>query len=155
MGGKWLQLLKDVAPRVQRVGVFYNPPTAPGGGRYFLPSVETAARSLGISLMIAPVHSDAEIEEAIASLAHEPNAGIVVLSDGFMAVHRQAVFAAASKYKLPVVGHSRVWATDGAALSYGQDSVDIFRRAATYCDRVLRGERPNELPVQVPTKFEL
>src|SRR5262249_13787963 len=155
MGGKWLELLKEVAPRVQRVGVLYNPPTAPGGGRYFLPSVETAARYLGISLMIAPVHSDAEIEEAIASLARESNAGIVVLSDGFMAIHRQAVFAAASKYKLPVVGHSRVWATEGAALSYGQDRVDFFRRAAKFGDRVLRGKRPNELRVQVQTKFEL
>jgi len=154
MGGKWLELLKDVAPRVQRVGVLYNPPTAPGGGQYFLPSVETAARSLGASLMIAPVYSDAEIEEAIASLARGPSAGIVVLTDAFMLIHRQTVIAAAAKYKLPVVGHSRVWATEGAVLAYGQDSVDIFRRASTYCDRVMRGERPNDLPVQVPTKFE-
>jgi len=154
MGGKWLQLLKEVAPNVKRAAILYNPPTAPDGGKYFLPSVEAAARSLGVSLLVSPVHSDAEIDAAITSLAREPDGGVVALTDGFMITHRQSAIAAAARHKLAVVGHSRFWATDGAVLSYGSDSIDIFRRAAAYCDRVLRGEKPSGLPVQAPTKFE-
>ena len=155
MGGKWLELLKDVAPSVKRASILFNPPTAPGGGSFFAPTVEAAARSLALFASVDPVHDDAEIERAIASVAREPNGGVVALTDGFMITHRRAAIAAAASHRLPIVGHSRFWTVDGALLSYGAESADIFRRAASYCDRVLRGERPADLPVQVPTKFEL
>ena len=156
MGGKWLELLKEVAPGVKRAAILFNPATAPGGGAYFLPAFETAARSLAVTPIVAPVGDAAQIERAIDSLAREPGGGLVTMTDGSMLVHRRAIIAAALRNKLPLTGASSLWGReDGVLLSYGPDAVDIFRRAAAYVDRILHRAKPSELPVQVPTKFEL
>jgi putative ABC transport system substrate-binding protein len=118
-----------------------------------MPSLETAARSLKIEPIIAPVRSDAEIETAIIALGHEPGGGLYVMPDGFMAVHRAPIISAAAQNNVPAVYSLSVFARDGGLLSYGVDVVDNWRRAASYVD--LRGEKPGDLPVQFPTKFEM
>jgi putative ABC transport system substrate-binding protein len=121
----------------------------------YIPSFETAARSLKVVPIIAPVHSDGEIETAIIALGREPGGGLVVMPDIFMAVHRVSIISAATRNNVPVVYQLSDNARDGGLLSYGIDRVDLFRRAATYVDRILRGEKPGDLPVQFPTKFEM
>ena len=118
-----------------------------------MPSLETAARSLKVVATIVPVHSDAEIETAIISLGREPGGGLVVLSGGFLVA--QPIISAAARNNVPAIYNLSDFARDGGLLSYGADSVDLFRRAATYVDRILRGERADDLPVQFPTKFEM
>jgi putative ABC transport system substrate-binding protein len=120
-----------------------------------MPSVETAARSLKVEPIIAPVHSDGEIERAIIALAREPGGGLVVMGDVFMAVHRASIILTAARNNVPAVYAAAYFARDGGLLSYGIDQVDTFRRAASYVDRILRGEKPGDLPVQLPTKFEM
>jgi putative ABC transport system substrate-binding protein len=115
-----------------------------------MPSLETAARSLKVELIIAHIHSDAEIERAIIDLGREPGGGLVVLSGG-----RASIISAAARNNVPAVYGRSDFARDGGLLSYGPDVVDILRRAATYVDRILRGEKPGDLPVQLPTKFEM
>jgi putative ABC transport system substrate-binding protein len=155
MGGKWLELLTEIAPGRQRVGVMYNPDTAPYVVSFYLPSFEAAARALKLMPINAPVRSDAEIEAVITGLAREPLSGLFVPPDSFTFVHRAAITALASQNKLPSVYGVRGFATAGGLLAYGTDEGDLFRRAASYVDRILRGETPAELAVQVPTKFEL
>jgi putative ABC transport system substrate-binding protein len=121
----------------------------------FMPSFETAARSLKVAPIIAPVHSDVEIETAIIALVGEPGGGLVVMPDPFTIVHRAAIISAAARNNVPAVYPNSPYARDGGLLSYGVDVVDIFRRAATYVDRILRGDKPGDLPVQFPTKFEM
>jgi putative tryptophan/tyrosine transport system substrate-binding protein len=120
-----------------------------------MPSLETAARSLRVVPIIAPVHSDVEIEVAITALGRESGGGLVLLPDVFMTTHRAPIISAATRNNVPAVYLLSVFARDGGLLSYGVDSVDIFRRAASYVDRILRGEKPADLPVQQPIKFEL
>ena len=120
-----------------------------------MPSVETAARSLKIVSIPAPVHSDAEIETTIIALGREPGGGLVVLADGFMFAHRAPIISAAARNNVRAVYYLSDFARDGGLLSYGNDLTDTFRRAATYVDRILRGEKPGDLPVQFPTKFEM
>jgi putative ABC transport system substrate-binding protein len=120
-----------------------------------MPSLETAAQSLKVAPIIAPVHSDAEIEAAIIALGREPGGGLVVMPDAFMTAHRASIISAAARNSVPAVYTLSEAARDGGLLSYGPDRVDIFRRAATYVDRILRGEKPGDLPVQFPTKFEM
>jgi putative ABC transport system substrate-binding protein len=155
MGGKWLELLKEMVPGIKRAAILFNPTTAPGGGAYFLPAFEAAARSLAISPIVAPVRDGTEIEDAISAMGREPNSGVVTMTDGSTLTHRARIISGANRYKLPLIGPSRLFARDGALLSYGHDTPDIFRRAAPYVDRILRGANPSQLPVQVPTKFEL
>jgi putative ABC transport system substrate-binding protein len=131
----------------------FNPDILPVS--VYMPSLETAARSLKVALMIAPVHDDAEIESAIIALGREPGGGLVAISDAFMIAHRAPIISAAARNNVPAVYTSSFWARDGGLLSYGFDLVDTFRRAATYVDRILRGEKPGDLPVQFPTKFEM
>jgi putative ABC transport system substrate-binding protein len=131
----------------------FNPDTAPASA--YMPSLETAARSLKVAPIIAPVRSDVEIETAIIALGREPGGGLVVMPDLFMTAHRAPMILAAARNNVPVVYYQSTFARDGGLLSYGPDPVDIFRRAATYVDRILRGEKPAELPVQMPTKFEM
>jgi putative ABC transport system substrate-binding protein len=122
----------------------------------YIPAFETAARSLKVALIMAPVHSDAEIETAITALGHEPGGGLVVMPDGgFTLTHGTVIISAAARNNVPAVYSQSVFARDGGLLSYGPDLVDIFRRTATYVDRILRGEKPGDLPVQLPTKFEM
>jgi putative ABC transport system substrate-binding protein len=155
IGGKWLQLLTEIAPGVKRAAAIFNPDTAPAGGSYYLPAFEAAARSLKVMPIIARVHSDAEIEMVITSLGREPRGGLVAMPDVFMRFHRTPILSLAARNNVPAVYWDNVFARDGGLLGYGPDRVDIFRRAASYVDRILRGEKPAELPVQVPTKFEM
>jgi putative ABC transport system substrate-binding protein len=155
LGGKWLELLSEIAPGLKRAGIMFNPDLFPVSIPINMPSFETAARSLKIVPIIATVHSDAEIETAIIALGREPGGGLVAMSDVFMNVHRASIILAAARKNVPAVYHLSAYARDGDLLSYGVDLVDTSRRAATYVDRILRGEKPGDLPVQFPTKFEM
>jgi putative ABC transport system substrate-binding protein len=121
----------------------------------YMPSLETAARSLKVVPIIAPVHSDAEIEAAIIALGREPGGGLVVMPDAFLLVHRAPIILAAGRNNIQAVYDQSVYPREGGLLSYGADFGDSFRRSATYVDRILRGEKPGDLPVQLPTKFEM
>jgi putative ABC transport system substrate-binding protein len=155
LGGKWLELLSEMAPTLKRVAIMFNPDTAPAST--YMPSLETAARSLKVVPIIAPVHSDAEIETAMIALGREPRGGLVIMPDIFANAHRASIISAAARNNVPAVygGSGLFFTGDGGLLSYGPDPVDIYRRAATYVDRILRGAKPAELPVQLPTKFEM
>jgi putative ABC transport system substrate-binding protein len=154
LGGKWLELLSEIAPGLKRAAVMFNPDTSPAST--YMPSLETAAGSLKVVSITAPVHSDVEIETAIMALGREPGDGLVVMPDTFMFAHRAPLILAAARNNVPAVyGLSAFAARDGGLLSYSVDEVDIFRRAASYVDRILRGAKPAELPVQLPTKFDL
>jgi putative ABC transport system substrate-binding protein len=152
MGGKWLELLSEITPGLKRAAIMFNPDTAAISS--FMPSFETAARSLKVAPIIAPVHSDVEIEAAIIALGREPGGGLVVIP-GALASHRAPIISAAARNNVPAVYGFSYYARDGGLLSYGGDQVDLFRRAASYVDRILRGEKPGDLPVQLPTKFEM
>jgi putative tryptophan/tyrosine transport system substrate-binding protein len=154
LGGKWLELLSEIAPGLKRAAIMFNPDEAPPP-LIFTPSLETAARSLKVVLIPAPVHSDAEIETAIMALGREPGGGLVVIPELFMYVHRASIILAAARNNVPTVYYLSDFARDGGLLSYGNDLTDTFRRAASYVDRILRGAKPAELPVQLPTKFEM
>jgi putative ABC transport system substrate-binding protein len=153
--GKLLELLTEIAPTVKRVAIMFNPDTAPGRGSSYLPSFETAARSFGLEAIAAPVRNDAEIQAIVATLGREEGGGLVAMPDGFTLVHRAPMILQAARNKIPAVYWNAIMARDGGLLSYGPDTSDIFRRAAPYFDRILRGEKPGDLPVQAPTKFEL
>jgi putative ABC transport system substrate-binding protein len=153
LGGKWLELLSEIAPGLKRAAITFNPDTAPVS--VYMPSLETAARSLKIEAITAPVHSDVEIETAIIALGREPAGSLVVAPNAFMTAHRASIISAAARNNVPAVYPSSAFARDGGLLSYGPDPVDTFGRAATYVDRILRGEKPGDLPVQFPTKFEM
>jgi putative tryptophan/tyrosine transport system substrate-binding protein len=155
MVGKWLELLKEVAPLVTRVAVIYNPSTAPGGGTYFLAPIKAAAPSLGLGLIADPLHTTDQLAAAFASLAHEPGVGFVVMPEAFTTTHRALIVSLAADYRLPGIYPFRFFSIAGGLISYGVDSADLFWRGASYVDRILRGERPGELPVQAPSKFEL
>jgi putative ABC transport system substrate-binding protein len=131
----------------------FNPDTAPVSA--YVPSLETAARSLNVVPIIAPVHGDEEIETAIIALSREPGGGLVVMGDTFMFAHRAPLILAAARNNVPAVYRDSAFVREGGLLSYGIDLVDIFRRAASYVDRILRGEKPGDLPVQFPTRFEM
>jgi len=155
MGGKWVELLKTIAPASARVGVIFNPDTAPGGGAYFLRSVAASAPALQAEVLPLPVRSDDEIAQAVTGLGREPGGGLIVMLDVSMAVHRPAIIAQAAANRVPAIYPWRFGAADGGLVSYGVDVSDLHRRAATYADRILKGARPADLPVQQPTKFEL
>jgi putative ABC transport system substrate-binding protein len=151
LGGKWLELLSEITPGLKRAAIMFNPDTAP---TTYMPSVETAARSLKIAPIPAPVHSDTEIETAIVA-RREPGGGLVVMPDVFVHVHRAPIILAAARNNVPAVYYLSDFARDGGLLSYGIDQVENYRRAATYVDRILLGAKPAELPVQLPTKFDM
>jgi putative ABC transport system substrate-binding protein len=153
LGGKWLELLSEIAPDLKRAAIIFNPDTV--GVSPYMPSLETAARSLNVVPIMVPVHSDAEIEAAIIVLGREPGGGLVVIPDVFTLAHREPIILAAARNSVPAVYPFSVYARDGGLLSYVGDQVDTFRRVATYVDRILRGAKPAELPVQFPTKFEM
>jgi putative tryptophan/tyrosine transport system substrate-binding protein len=153
--GKWLELLTQIAPSVTRVAGMFNPDTAPDGGLYFRPAFEAASRLFKVEVFFTPVHSDAEIEAVITSLGREPGGGLVVMADGFNGVHRAPIILLAARNNVPAVYAQSFFVKDGGLLSYGPNVLDIFRRSASYVDRILRGDKPAELPVQLPTKFEM
>jgi len=151
--GKWLELLSEIAPGLKRAAIMFNPDTALVST--WMPSFETAARAFKVVLIPAPVHSDAEIETAVIALGREPGVGLVVMPEVFMQAHRVPIILAAARNSVPAVYGDSVFARDGGLLSYGIDTVDSYRRATTYVDRILRGEKPGDLPVQLPRKFEM
>jgi putative ABC transport system substrate-binding protein len=155
LGGKWLELLTEIAPGVKRATIMFNPDTAPYARSYYLPSFEAAARSFKIAASVAPVHSEAEIETVLTSLGSEPGGGLVVMPDTFVESRRAHTILLAAQNNVTTVYPESVWARDGGLLSYGPNRADIIRRSATYVDRILKGERPADLPVQAPTKYEL
>jgi putative ABC transport system substrate-binding protein len=154
LGGKYLELLKQIAPRVTRVSAMFNPAAAPYVENFMSP-FKTAAQSLGVMASAAAVQDASEIEPVISAVAREPNGGLVVMPDSFTLAHRTEVTSLAARYRLPTVYPWRSFAEVGGLLSYGVDLTDNFRRAATYADRILKGEKPGDLPIQAPVKFEL
>jgi putative ABC transport system substrate-binding protein len=153
MGGKWLELLSEIAPGLKRAAIMFNPDAIPIS--VYMPSFETAARSLKVAPISTPVHSDVEIETAIIALGHEPEGGLVVMTDAFTNVHRASIISAAARNNVPAVYAFSEFVRVGGLLSYGVGLVDNFRRAASYVDRILRGEKPSDLPVQFPVKYEM
>jgi putative ABC transport system substrate-binding protein len=154
LGGKWLELLAEIAPGLKRAAIMFNPDINPVSV-YFMPSLETAARSLKVEPIMRPVHSDAEIETAINAVGREPGGGLVVLPDIFTTVHRASIIMSAARNNVPAVYIASDFVRDGGLLSYGVEGPDIWRRATSYVDRILRGAKPGDLPVQFPTKFEM
>jgi putative tryptophan/tyrosine transport system substrate-binding protein len=154
MSGKFVELLKEIAPRDARVTIFFNPATAPYSEIYLGP-FRAAAKSLGVEGLAAPVASLAELDAVFAAQALAPNGGLIAMPDGFANAHRAEVTALASRYGLPAIYPSRAFAEAGGLMSYGNDIRDNYRHAATYADRILRGEAPANLPAQYPTKFEM
>jgi putative tryptophan/tyrosine transport system substrate-binding protein len=153
MGGKWLELLSEIAPGLKRAAFMFNPDAVPVSLYVF--SFETAARSFKVEPITAPVRTDVEIEAAIRDIGHEPGGGLVVTADTFTATHRAPIILAAAQNNAPAVYSQSDFVRDGGLLSYGADILDTYRQAATYVDRILRGAKPGDLPVQFPTKFEM
>jgi putative tryptophan/tyrosine transport system substrate-binding protein len=151
--GKWLELLKEVAPRVKRVAFLFDPELAPGGGSYYTRLIEASAPPFAVTPIVAPVHSDADIERAIGEFVGEPNGGLVVLPDATTLFHRSLIVALADRHHLPAIYAFRIVVIEGGLISYGIDVVDQYRQAAGYVDRILKGAKPAELPVQLPAKF--
>jgi putative ABC transport system substrate-binding protein len=154
ISGKWVELLKEIAPSLSRVAVLFNPATTPYAPIYLNPFKATAT-SLGLQAIDAPVHSVADIESIIAAESRTPNGGLVIIPDGFLNVYRAEIVALAARYRMPAVYPWRFFPEMGGLLSYGCDQRELFRLAATYVDRILRGAKPSELPVQAPVKYEL
>ena len=153
MAGKWLELLTEITPAVRRAALMFNPDTAPYVRSYSLPVFETAARSRNLVPVAAPVHNDAEIETVIDSLGGEPRGGLIIAPDAFTTGHRSVIISLATRNSVPAVSGDAAFLRDGGLLSYGADLGDQFHRAALYVDRILRGAKPEELPVQLPIKF--
>ena len=154
MAGKWLELLKEIAPRVTRVAFLFNPATAPYAEQ-FLKAFKAAAAAFAVTAIVAPVHDISELESVVVAHAREPNGGLMVMPSAFATIHRMEITSLAARYRLPAVYPFRLFTELGGLLSYGNDFNDNFRRAAVYVDRILRGAKPSELPVQAPVKFEL
>src|SRR6516164_2141502 len=152
MGGKWLELLKEIAPGVTRAIAIFNPETH--SGQYWQ-SVEAAAKTLAVEFNRAPVRDAAGIESAVARLAREPNGGALVMPHPFTLAQRELIVALTARHRLPSISPFRVFTANGGLLSYGPDMVEIYWRVASYVDRILKGEKPADLPVQAPKKFEL
>jgi putative ABC transport system substrate-binding protein len=155
LAGKWLELLKYIAPHVARVAMLFNPVSAAAFAEYWLTPFKAAAPSFGVEAIAAPVRDRSELEPVIAAQAREPNAGLIAMPDSFTDTHRAEITSLAARYRLPAVYPFRLFVEAGGLLSYGLDRSDNFRRAATYVDRILKGEKPSELPVQAPVKFDL
>ena len=152
--GKWLSLMREIAPQVSRIGFLYNPQTAPYA-RYYLDTFRAASLTLAIEPIDGAVRSTEEVEAFMTKLGGEAGAGLFVMSDTSMVVYRKTIYSLAERYRLPTIYPYRVFAAEGGLMSYGVDVTDLLRGAAEYIDRILRGEKPNELAVQQPTRFEL
>ena len=155
MIGKWLELLKQVAPGVARAAVIFNPKTAPGGGSFFLEPFESVARSFAVEPIAARVNNADEIASTVAAMAREPGGSLIIMPDAFTTVHRQLIILLSARHGLPAIYPCRYQAMEGGLLSYGVDDIDLMRRAAPYVDRILKGESVANLPVQAPVKFDL
>ena len=153
MASKWLELLTAIAPNVKRAAMMFNPDTAPYIKSYALPSFEAAARALKVASVAVPVHNDTEIEAAIVALGRVPGSGLLGMPDNFIEIHRAPIISLTARNNVPAVYQTPIMARDGGLLAYGADFKDIFHRSARYVDNILRGAKPSELPVQLPTKY--
>jgi putative ABC transport system substrate-binding protein len=153
MSGKWLELLKQVAPHVARAGVLRDPAVGSGSGQ--LGSIQTVAPSFGVVLRPMDVRAAGEIERAIADFARESNGALIITAAALSNVHRDLIVALAALHRLPAVYPNRAFVVSGGLISYGPDAIDSYRRAAGYVDRILKGEKPADLPVQTPTKYDI
>jgi putative ABC transport system substrate-binding protein len=154
ISGKWVELLKEIAPSVNRAAVLFNPATTPYADIYLNP-FKAAAASFGLEAVVAPVRSVSDLEFAVAEQARMPNGGLIVIPDGFLNVHRMEIVSLAARHRIPAVYPWRFFPDIGGLLSYGSDMRDLFRLAATYVNRILKGEKPTDLPVQAPTEYKL
>ena len=154
LGGRWAEMLKEIAPRTARVTLLFNPPSAPFIESYLTP-FKAAATSLGMEAIVAPVQDVRELESRVTTLAREPVSGLVVFPDAFTELHLAEIVALAVRNRIPAVDWARSFAEGGGLMSYGPYLVDEHRRAAAYADRILKGEKPSQLPVQAPLKYEL
>jgi putative ABC transport system substrate-binding protein len=154
MAGKWLELLREIAPRVNRVAILFNPATATYF-EYYMNPLKAAAASYGVEGIAAPVHDSSDLEAAFAAQAREPNGSLILMPDSFLNAHGLEITSLAARYRRPAVYPYRLFTKMGGLLSYGNDVFDNYRRAAGYADRILKGEKPSDLPVQAPTRFEL
>ena len=154
ISGKLVQVLKEIAPQTARAAVIFNPETAPYY-KLYMNAINAAAASVAMKAFETPAHSRVEIEAAMSALAGEPPAGVIAMSDGFTVIHRDLIIALAARYRLPAAYPFRFFAADGGLISYGVDLRDMQRRAAVYVDRILKGAKPADLPVELPAKFEL
>jgi putative ABC transport system substrate-binding protein len=154
LAAKWLQLLKETGPHIARVAMLFNPATA-RYAEFYLNSFKAAAISLAVEAILAPVHNASDLGSVFATQAREPNSGLIAMPDSFTIAYRVEITSLAARYRLPAVYPYRSFAEVGGLLSYGVNLVDNFRRAAAYVDRILKGEKPSELPVQAPVQFEL
>jgi ABC-type uncharacterized transport system substrate-binding protein len=153
IGGKWLELLKEVAPAVSRAAVIRDPAISAGLGLFG--AIQSAAPSMGLEVSPVNVRDAREIERAVAAFARQPNGGLIVTGSAGAVVHRDLIVALAARHKRPAVYYERYFVAAGGLISYGPDLVDQYRRAAGYVDRILKGEKPADLPVQAPTRYEL
>ena len=153
ISGKWLELLNQIAPRVKRVAVLRDPTTTAGIGQFS--AIQSAAPSIGVEVSPINMRDATEIERSIATFARAPDGGLILTASALAAIHRDLVITLAARHKLPVVYHNRFYVTAGGLISYGPDFTDQFRRAALYVDRILKGEKPADLPVQAPTRYVL
>ena len=154
VGGKWVEVIKEIAPSVNQIGVIFNPETAPYY-RSILPSVETASRELGVKLIVMPIHDSNRIVSTLEQLAKESNTGVIVIPAALFTNAREVIITTTAHLHLPTVYPYSHFAENGGLISYGFDVRDVFRRAAAYVDRILKGAKPADLPAQQPTKFEL
>src|SRR5262249_27891900 len=155
VAGKWIELLRDIAPRLERAAILFNPDTAPYAD-YYLSAFEGAARSSGIASMAERVRTGPDLEQAVKRLAEQPQSALVVMPDIYVAQRHNVdlLVSLAARYRLPAIYGYRFYVTAGGLFSYGPDIIDFFRQATVYVDRILRGAKPADLPVQQPTKFE-
>jgi putative tryptophan/tyrosine transport system substrate-binding protein len=155
LGAKWVELLKEIAPSAYRSALMFNPETSRGSADLMITSIEAAATSFGLEAIRMPIDKIDRIEASVAEFASKPNSGMIVLPDTWVFVHRDAVIRAIAEHRLPAVYPFGYWARDGGLIGYGNDVVQPVRLSASYVDRILRGEKPGDLPIQQPTKFEL
>jgi putative ABC transport system substrate-binding protein len=155
LGGKWVEVIKEINPRVARIAIMFSPKTSPEGGAFYLRLIQDAARTIGVETVATPVDDAAAIEGAFVALAREPNVGLIVQPDVTTTTHRARIIALAAKHRVPAVYPFRFFTMEGGLVSYGIDVIDVYKRAAKYVDRILRGEKAGELAAQAPLKFEL
>jgi putative ABC transport system substrate-binding protein len=153
--GKWLELLKEIKPSISRVAFLFDPKAAPGGGIYYTRLINSAAPKFAVVPIPVPVHADVDIEQAITDFVSKPDGGLIVLPDATTNLHRKLIIALAATHRVPAVYAFRYIAAEGGLMSYGVDVLELFRRSATYVDRILKGATPADLPVQLPDRFQL
>lgn len=153
--GKYLSILRELTSQLNRVALMYNPATVPSGGRLFLPAFMESAKEFHVTSIAAEVHNKTDIEAAMSGLSGVPGSGLIVMADNFTTLHRNLIISLAARFRILTIYPYRYFVDEGGLLSYGVDVLDLFRRAPDYVDRILRGVKPADLPVQAPTKFEL